>query len=286
MKPAVIRASQTHANPMKNGRIAPSIALIVASAFVLSGRPSLAAEPPPQLLTRIAQREAENGNARKDYLYRQLVTIQELNSAGVVTGQYHEASDITFSANRVRNEQVVDAATNTLTRIKLTPEDFSDLRNVQPFLLTPDQVPLYEGQFKGEETMDGYPCFVEYIRPRQILAGQRFFEGTLWVRQSDFSVVRSEGQAVPQIETLTEQNLFPHFTTIRREIDGKWFFPVRTYADDTLYFRQEPERIRIDIRYENYRRFGAESTITYGTGNQPPPSQPPPAPSQPTQPKK
>ena len=41
--------------------------------------------------------------------------------------------------------------------------------------------------------MDGVPCFVEYVRPRQILAGQRFFEGTLWVRQSDFSVVRSEG---------------------------------------------------------------------------------------------
>ena len=263
---------------MKNGRIAPSIALIVASAFVLPVHPVLAADPPPQLLKKIAQREAENGNARQNYLYRQTVTIQELNASGIVTGQYHEASDITFSTSHVRNEQPVGSPQNTLTRIKLTAEDFSDLRNVQPFLLTPDQVPLYEGQFKGEETMDGYPCFVEYIRPRQILSGQRFFQGTLWVRQSDLSVVRSEGQAVPQIETLTEQNLFPHFTTIRREIDGKWFFPVRTYADDTLYFRQEPEHIRIEIRYENYRRFGAESTITYGSGNQPatPPASPPP----------
>jgi hypothetical protein len=96
----------------------------------------------------------------------------------------------------------------------------------------------------------------------------------LWVRQSDFSVVRSEGQAVPQIETLTEQNLFPHFTTIRQEIDGKWFFPVKTYADDVLYFKERPQRIRIDIEYTNYRRFGAQSTITYGStqsgGNTPP----------------
>ncbi len=260
---------------MKNGRIASGIALIVASGFFLPGPPLHAAEPPPHLLKKIAQREAENGNARKDYIYRQNVTIQEINHSGAVTGQYREGSDITFSANHVRNEQVVESPRDTLTRIKLTPQDFSDLRNIQPFLLTPDQVPLYEGKYKGEETMDGFPCFVEYIEPRQILSGQRFFQGTLWVRQSDLSVVRSEGQAVPQIETLKEQNLFPHFTTMRSEIDGKWFFPVRTYADDTLYFREQPQHIRIDVRYSNYRRFDAESTITYGS--QTPPT-PPPAP--------
>ncbi len=261
---------------MKNGRIAPGIALIVASAFFLPSFPVLAAQPPPHLLKKIAQREEQNRNARQDYVYRQNVTVQEFNTSGVVTGRYHEASEITFSQNHVRNEQAVDRPTNTLTRIKLTPEDFSDLRNVQPFLLTQDQVPLYEGKFKGEETMDGFPCFVEYIRPRQILSGQRFFEGTLWVRQSDLSVVRSEGQAVPQIQTLKEQNLFPHFTTIRREIDGRWFFPVRTYADDTLLFRQEPQRIRIEISYENYRRFGAESTITYGGNGRKQATPPPP----------
>lgn len=261
---------------MKNGRIASGIAIIVASGFFLFAPSLHAAEPPPHLLKKIAEREAENGNARQNYLYRQAVTIQEVNNSGIVTGQYHEVSEITFSPNHERSEQVIEAPRNTLSRIKLTSQDFSDLRNIQPFLLTPDQVPFYEGTYKGEETMDGYPCFVEYVQPRQILSGQRYFQGTLWVRQSDFSVVRSEGQAVPQIETLKEQNLFPHFTTLRREIDGKWFFPVRTYADDVLYFREQPERIRIDIQYSNYRHFGAESTITYGSQDQQ--GTPPPAP--------
>jgi hypothetical protein len=148
--------------------------------------------------------------------------------------------------------------------IRLTTEDFADLRNVQPFLLTTDTLPFYEGQYKGEETIDGQQCFVEYIRPKQILSGQRFFEGTLWVRESDLAVVRSEGQAVPQIDTMKEQNLFPHFTTIRREVDGRWWFPVETYADDTLFFRDWPQRIRVEIRYLNYKRFEAESTITFG----------------------
>ena len=94
--------------------------------------------------------------------------------------------------------------------------------------------------------------------------GQRFFEGTLWVRQSDFGVIRSEGQAVPQIDTLKEQNLTPHFTTMRREIDGKWLFPVQTYSDDTLFFRDFPQRLRTVIRYMNYKKFGAESTVTFG----------------------
>lgn len=256
---------------MKNGRSVRNIALIVASGLLWLVPVIRAVEPPSGLLKKIAEREMQNASARQNYTYRQSVTVQEFNTQGVITGQYHEVRDITYSPNLVRYEQIVEKPSNTLTRIKLTPEDFADIRNVQPFLLTPDQVPLYEGKYKGEETMDGEPCFVEYIRPRQILSTQRFFEGTLWVRQSDFAVIRSEGQAVPQIQTLREQNLFPHFTTMRRTIDNQWTFPVETYADDTLFFRDWPQRIRIIIRYLNYKRFGAESTVTFGDPSSPTP---------------
>jgi hypothetical protein len=254
---------------MKNGRIVRNIAPILASALMLALWTMRAAEPPPALLKKIAQRETENARARENYTYRQSVTIQEFDDRGTLTGEYREVRDVTFSPNRTRYEQVIERPRNTLARIKLTPEDFADIRNIQPFFLTSDQVSLYEGKYKGEETIDGVSCFVEYVRPRQILSTQRFFEGTMWVRQSDLAVIRSEGQAVPQIETLKEQNLFPHFTTIRREIDGKWLFPQESYADDTLFFRDWPQRIRIVIRYLNYKRFGAESTITFGGESQP-----------------
>jgi hypothetical protein len=256
---------------MKKGRKLRDTALIVASALALSCAFLRAADPPAGLLRQIAAREEENARARQNYTYRQSVTIQEFTSNGTIAGEFREVRDITFSPNRVRYEKVLHGSHNTLLRIKLTPQDLDDIRNIQPFLLTQEQLPLYEGKYKGEETIDGYPCFVEYIRPRQILSTQRFFEGTLWVRQSDLAVVRSEGKAVPDIETLREQNLFPHFTTIRREIDGKWFFPVQTYADDTLYFRQSPQRIRIMIRYMDYKSFGAESTVTFGSETPPPP---------------
>jgi hypothetical protein len=264
MKAATTKPSHEQTSVMKNGRRARNIALIVASACCFASNTLQGADPPPGLLRKIAQREADNARARANYMYRQTVTVEEFDDFGKVTGQFREVREVTFSPNRIRYEQVVERPRNTLIRLKLTEEDFADIRNVQPFLLTPEEVPLYEGKYKGEETIDGIACFVESIRPRQILSKQRYFEGTMWVRQSDLAVIRSEGRAVPQIETLSEQNLFPHFTTIRREMDGKWLFPVQTYADDTLFFREKPQRIRITIRYLDYRQFQAGSTITYG----------------------
>jgi len=249
---------------MKYGRRVRNIALIVASGFILPccARPD--SLPPAQLLRKIAGREAESARARDSYTYRQTVSVQELDGHGMATGAYREIRDVTFSAEKGRYETLLQQPRNTLTHLRMTAEDFADIRNVQPFLLTNDQVLLYRLAFKGEEDMDGYRCYVVWLEPKQILAGQRFFQGLLWVRQSDFAVVRSEGRAVPQIESLKEQNLFPHFTTLRREIDGKWFFPVQTYADDTLYFRNGAQRLRVTIRYADYKRFGADSSVQFG----------------------
>ena len=263
---------------MKNGRIARNIALIVASGFVLPLAAVRAADPPPGLLRKIAARETENAQAQQNYTYRQAVTVQEFNDHGFVTGQYHDVRDITFSPTRGRYEQIVEPPRDTLTRVRLTAEDFADIRNIEPFLLTSDKVSLYEGSYKGEEDVLGVKCFVEYVRPKQILSTQRFFEGTLWVRESDLEVVKSEGQAVPQIDTLRVQNLTPHFTTFRYEVDGKWMFPRETYADDTLFFRDWPQRIRFTIRYSDYKRFGADSTVTFGDPTQAPQPPNPPAP--------
>jgi hypothetical protein len=46
-------------------------------------------------------------------------------------------------------------------------------------------------------------------------------------------------------------------------VDGDHWFPVTTWADDSLYFRTGPQRIRLTIRYSNYKKFGAESSITF-----------------------
>ena len=223
----------------------------------------LHADPPPDLIKRIVARETETAQAQANYTYRQTVTIEEFDDHNVPTGRYREVRDVVFSPQGKRSEEFVGKPDKTLKRLIMTDEDFRDVHEVQPFLMTAEQAFLYESRFKGEETMDGVECWVVQIRPRQILSGQRLFEGMLWVSQADYSILRSEGQAVPQIHSTKSENLFPHFTTIRKKIEGDLWFPVVTYADDTLYFRTGPQRIRLMIRYASYKKFGSDSKITF-----------------------
>jgi hypothetical protein len=44
-------------------------------------------------------------------------------------------------------------------------------------------------------------------------------------------------------------------------LDGKHWFPIYTYSDDTLQFRTGPQRVRMRLAYSNYKKFGAESTL-------------------------
>jgi hypothetical protein len=251
-------AIHTRDSVVRNWRIC----FILASALSFS-RLAAADDPPPNLIRLIAARETETAQVQSNYTYRQTVTLDELNSNGLTEGTYREVRDIIFSPEHERSEQMVGKPFRTLTHLKMTDEDFRDLREVQPFLLTKDQAFLYDTKFRGEENMDGVDCFVVQIRPRQILDGQRLFDGMLWVSKKDYSVIRSEGQAVPEVRTLKTENLFPHFTTLRQKVEGDFWFPVMTYGDDTLYFRGGAQRIRLTIRYTEYQRFGADSKITF-----------------------
>jgi hypothetical protein len=220
-----------------------------------------AQDPPANLAKLVAQRETETETERNEYTYRQGVTIDELDDHGAARGQYREARDVIFSPQHDRTELMVGTPRNGLKNLLLTAEDFEDIRNIQPLVLTQDRLWNYETKVKGDETIDDVDCWVLQVRPRQILQGQRFFDGMIWVDKKEYNIVRMEGQAVPQIRTTKTENLFPRFTTIRKPLDGKHWFAVYTYADDTLQFRTGPQRIRLRIAYSNYKRFGAESTL-------------------------
>ena len=222
---------------------------------------AFAQDAPANLAKLVAHRETETETERNEYTYRQGVTIDELDDRGAARGQYREARDVIFSPHHDRTEAMLGTPSNGLKNLILTEQDFEDIRNIQPLVLTQDRLWNYETKFRGDETVDEVDCWVLQVRPRQILQGQRFFDGTIWVDKAEYNIVRMEGQAVPQIRTTKTENLFPRFTTIRKPLDGKHWFPVYTYADDTLQFRTGPQRIRLRIAYSNYKRFGAESTL-------------------------
>jgi hypothetical protein len=210
----------------------------------------------------VAHRESETAEERRHYAYTQSVRLQEIDGHGIQAGEYREVRDVIFSPTGERTERFPVEPVSHLKNLIMTPEDFADLRDIQPFVMTEDQLFIYEVQYKGEEEIDGRDCWVLSVRPRQILSGQRLFDGLLWVDEGDFSVVRSEGKAVPEIVTMKRENLFPHFTTVRRQVNGFWF-PALTSADDTLYFRAAPIREKLVIRYNDYKKFGTDATITF-----------------------
>jgi hypothetical protein len=237
--------------------------------MVLVSAICFAADPPPGLARKVAERESASEAARAQYLYRQNVRIEELTEGGRKTGEYRESREVIFSPSGERTEQLIGKPQSMLTRLILTEEDFRDLREIQPLLLTKEQLPLYSIRYRGEETIEDTPCWVLAVSPRQILDGQRLFDGLLWVAQSDFSIVRSEGKAVPEILGTKKENLFPRFRTIRHRMPDGYWFPVLTVADDILPFRGGPLRFKMRVEYLNYQKFGSDSVIRFD----PPPSE-------------
>ncbi|MGH9720539.1 MAG: hypothetical protein ACRD8O_10030 [Bryobacteraceae bacterium] len=222
-----------------------------------------AGSPVPDLAKRAAAREAESEAERANYAYRQTVIIEEMDSRGAKAGEYREVRDIIFSPEKERTEKLIGKPRETLVRLRLTEEDFRDIREVQPLLITSERLFLYQTRYRGEETIDGIDCWLLEVRPRQTLEGQRLFDGLIWVAKSDYSIVRTDGKAVPQILSTKSENLFPSFTTFRRKMSSGHWFPVETLADDVLPFRTGPLRIRMKILYSDYRRFGSESIIRF-----------------------
>lgn len=222
------------------------------------------------IITRFAAKETEFARARENYTYRQTARIQEVDAGGIATGRYEIVADIIFSPDGKRTERVVKAPVSTLRNILLTPEDEQDLRNVQPFVLTTGQIPKYDIRYLGKQNADEIPCYMFAVKPKKMEKGERYFQGEIWVDDRDLQIVKSYGRGVGIVRG---DNQFPKFETYREQIDGKYWFPTYTHADDVLNFKAGPQHIRMLVKYENYKQFRSESDIKYGDVVTPEPQQ-------------
>lgn len=218
---------------------------------------------PDEIIRKFAAKEKEFADARSNYTYRQTVKIQELDESGNPEGKYEIVEDIIFSPEGKRTEKVVRAPVSTLEHILLTPEDEQDLRNVQPFVLTSDQVGEYDVRYLGKQSADEIPCYVFAVKPKKLQTGKRYFEGQIWVDDRDFQIVKTYGKGVG-FRKKGDDNQFPKFETLREQVDGRYWFPTYTHADDVLHFKDNPQRIRMLVTYKDYKKFEGKSTIHFG----------------------
>ena len=219
---------------------------------------------PEEIIKRFAAKETEFAKARDQYTYRQDVKVQTLDG-NTVDGEYHEVFDVMFDDKGHRIENVVFAPQSNLTKIFMSQEDFQDIRHRLPFVLTEEDLPEYNILYVGQQQEDELHCYVFDIAPKKIEGKKRYFQGRVWVDNHDFQIVKTYGKTVPDIRQKhgDQENLFPKFTTWRQQIDGQYWFPVFTKADDELHFKLEDVHIKEIVKYEDYKRFGANSKILY-----------------------
>jgi len=235
------------------------------SQLVLADEGTLDPTPPKgistdEIIKRFAAKETEFQLARDQYTYRQDVIVKTPED----DGEYHEIFDVLFNDQGKRLENVVFAPQSSLVRIQMSPEDLDDIRHRLPFVLTADELPEYQILYVGQQQEDELHCYVFDIAPKEIVGKKRYFQGRIWVDDRDFQIVKTFGKTVPDIRKKKgQENLFPKFTTWREQIDGKYWFPTYTKADDTLHFSGGDVQIREIVKYSDYKRFGSNVKITY-----------------------
>jgi hypothetical protein len=220
-----------------------------------------------EIIQQFAAKEKEFKLARDQYTYRQSVKVQALDG-GAVKGEYQQVFDVIFDDQGKRIENVVFAPQSSLENggLSMDQGDFEDIRRRLPFVLTSDELPEYSILYVGQQQEDELHCYVFDIAPKEIVGKKRYFQGRIWVDDHDFQIVKTFGKTVPDIHAGKkgkDEHLYPKFTTWREQIDGKYWFPTFTKADDQLHFATGDIHIREIVKYENYKRFGSNVKITY-----------------------
>ena len=237
------------------------MAVLVLTPFLATAQ---APEPSiDEVIRKFAEKEKEFKKARDNYTFKQEVKVQELSDSNQVMGEYYTVTDISFDEKGRRTEKVIKAPPSTLKRISITKEDLQIIESIQPFVLTSDDIGLYNLKYLGKEKVDEITCYTFDVSPKKMEKGQIYFEGKIWVDDRDFQIVKTYGKPVPDLRQKGSENLFPKFETYREQIDEYWF-PTYTRAIDTLDFSTGRQKIREIIRYDDYKKFQTSVKLRFG----------------------
>lgn len=245
-------------------------ALVAAASFAILPLSAAANLPDPSeseiqsIIQKFAAKEAEFSKARANYTYRQTAKILEFEESGNPGGKFEEVTEVTFSPEGRRQERVTRAPATTLHLVSMSKEDVEDMRSVQPFVLTTNEIENYNVRYLGREVLDEIPAYVFAVRPKKMEQGRRYFAGLIWVDDRDLQIVKTYGRATGLLKRSEDQQ-FPKFETYREQVDGKYWFPTYTIANDTLHFKDGQDvKLKQTIKYEDYKQFKSSTSITFG----------------------
>ncbi len=212
-----------------------------------------------QIIRAFSARETEFRQALNQYGFKRDITFQTIGLGGQVSGEFRRTSTFAFGDQGTRFERITFAPMSTIRDVMMTSEDFEDFGGVNAFALEASKIDQYNFTYVGRERIDEIDTYVFDVAPRVIprRVSERFFQGRIWVDDRDLQIVKARGRGVPEGE-----QRFPIFETYREQIDGRYWFPTYTYADDVLEFRGGNRvHVRMVIRFSDFQRFRGRLTI-------------------------
>ena len=250
---------------MKIRPIIMALALFVVSAISVmaqtNGNGGMAPAEADKIIRAFTIKEAEFRRALNSYSFKRDALIQSIGMGGQVIGEYHRVSTFTFDDQGNRYEKISFFPMSSMPEV--TTEDVEDLGGVEPFALEPSKIDKYNIRFAGKEKIDELNLFIFDVEPKVMpdpkKPKERLFKGRIWVDDQDLQIVKTKGKGVPE----TKQNKFPTVETYREHIDGKFWFPTYSYADEELLFDNgEPLHIRMKVRYTDFTPTSATLKVT------------------------
>jgi TonB family protein len=250
---------------IKISPIIAALAVLVLSALSVMAQSTVnGGGMPPAEVDRIIQaftaKEAEFRRALNSYAFKRDALMQKIGMGGQVTGEYHRVSTFTFDDQGNRYEKISFFPMSTMPEI--TSEDIEDLGGVDPFALEPSKVSRYNIRYAGKEKIDELSLYIFDVSPKVMpdpKKKERLFSGRVWVDDQDLQIVKTKGKGVPE----TKNNKFPTVETYREHIDGRYWFPTYSYADEELIFDNGGSiHIRMQVRYMDFTQTRATLKVT------------------------
>lgn len=215
-----------------------------------------------RIINTFTSKESEFRRALNSYAFKRDALLQRIGMGGQVTGEYHRVSTFTFDDQGNRYEKINFFPMSSMGE-NVTQEDIDDLGGISPFALEPDKIGKYNIKYVGKEKIDELNLFVFDVSPKVMpdpkKIKDRLFQGRIWVDDQDLQIVKTKGKGVPE----TKNNKYPIVETYREHIDGRFWFPTYSYADEELIFENgEPLHIRIKVRYFDFSPTRATLKVT------------------------
>lgn len=227
-----------------------------------------------RIVKTFTKNESDFRQALNSYAYSRNATIQTIGMGGQITGSYRRDSFLTFKEDGTRIEKILFAPISTLQEISVSAEDIDNLGGVNPFAIEPSSVGNYNFAYVGKERIDELNLHVFDVMPKTLpnprKSNQKFFSGRIWVDDTDLMIVKSKGKALPEGKnTLGQEQRFPVMETWRESVDGKYWFPSFSSADDELVFDSgNSVKMKVRVKYANYRVGTSDVKILDEDGNE------------------